>query len=95
MRTDPSRPGPVIKMHHFLVLLGLLAAGTGLASLSNATLGAGLVGAACFLGIAARMAQADIQHQRLMRHMSELTGVSAVEQPDKETARNERAVRLR
>ena len=52
-------------MHGILLVLGLLAAGYGAMSLSEATLGVGFIAIACFLGIAARLAQAEA-HQRAL-----------------------------
>ena len=41
-----------------LIILGILALAVGFLSLTEATLGVGIVGLACFLGILARIAQA-------------------------------------
>lgn len=49
-----------------LVVICLLSALVGLLSLSNATLGVGLIAAACLVGILARIAQASEHHAALM-----------------------------
>jgi hypothetical protein len=47
-----------------LAIIALLAAGYGVLSLSQATLGAGMIGVGCLLGILARLVQAaDHQNQ--------------------------------
>lgn len=43
-----------------LVVLGIFAALYGVSSLTTATLGVGMVATACFLGIIARVVQAEI-----------------------------------
>lgn len=55
-----------------LLLVGLLLAGAGLLSLSQATLGIGLIGLACFCGITARLIQADHQHREEAKRREEL-----------------------
>lgn len=51
-----------------LVVAGIAAAGLGLLSLSQATSGVGLLCAACFLGMLARLVQAR-GHQAQVRHL--------------------------
>jgi hypothetical protein len=54
-----------------LVIVGSLALLTGLDSLSQATEGVGFVGVACFLGIVARIAQAEWHEKEAKRDMGE------------------------
>jgi hypothetical protein len=49
-----------------LVIVALLAALLGLAQLSNATMGVGLICAGCLLAVCARIAQARYQHVQLL-----------------------------
>jgi hypothetical protein len=56
-------------MHIALVILALLVAAGGAVSLSQATMGAGLIAAGCLLGILARMAQAGRHQAQLLRAM--------------------------
>ena len=49
-----------------LIVLALIAAGAGFWNLTDATLGVGLIGLACFHAILARLAQADHHHKKLM-----------------------------
>lgn len=58
-----------------LLMLGSFAAiGFGLLSLTEATLGVGLVGAACYLGILARLCQADDQMHRFWKALKAKMG---------------------
>lgn len=50
-----------------LVLVAVLAGLAGLVTLSQATMGVGMMAAACLCAILARMAQAHAQHAALMR----------------------------
>lgn len=54
-----------------LVAVALLSAAGGVASLSNATAGVGGIAFACFLGILARVVQAERHHAALVRVLSE------------------------
>jgi hypothetical protein len=51
------------------VLLGLV----GISSLSEATLGVGLIGAACLLGIISRILQAEAHHKQISKSLETLT----------------------
>ncbi|WP_158606133.1 hypothetical protein [Simplicispira hankyongi] len=53
-------------MSIFLVILGILVVIGGILSLSQATLGVGLIAIGCFLAILARLAQAEAQHRRAL-----------------------------
>ena len=54
-------------MHGVLLVFALLAVGFGAMSLSEATLGVGVIAIGCFLAIAARLAQAEVHHRALLR----------------------------
>ena len=54
-------------MHALLLVLALLAVGFGALSLSQATLGVGMIAIGCFLAIAARLAQAEVHHRAVLR----------------------------
>ena len=54
-------------MHALLLVLALLAVGFGALSLSQATLGVGMIAIGCFLAIAARLAQAEVHHRAALR----------------------------
>lgn len=54
-------------MTALLVVLGLLAAGLGSLLLSEATMGVGIIGLACFVGILGRISQASGQHAEITR----------------------------
>ncbi|MGD1146939.1 MAG: hypothetical protein ABR961_03180 [Thermoanaerobaculaceae bacterium] len=56
-----------------LILVALLAVLGGLMSLSQATIGVGIVALACFLAILARIAQAKEQHAELKRLLEQRT----------------------
>lgn len=58
-------------MTALLIVLGLLAAALGGLLLSEATMGVGIIGLACFLGILGRIAQASAQHAETMRLLKE------------------------
>lgn len=60
----------------FLVLLSVLAGVVGFMLLTEATLGAGIIGVACLLGVLARLAQADQHHKTLMRESQSQAGES-------------------
>ena len=53
-------------MSIFLVILGLLVVLGGILSLTQATLGVGLIAIGCFLAILARLAQAEAQHRKIL-----------------------------
>jgi hypothetical protein len=53
-------------MSIFLVILGLLVVLGGILSLTQATLGVGLIAIGCFLAILARLAQAEVQHRKTL-----------------------------
>jgi hypothetical protein len=53
-------------MSIFLVVLGLLVVLGGILSLTQATLGVGLIAIGCFLAILARLAQAEVQHRKTL-----------------------------
>ena len=55
-----------------LVVLALLAGVAGLVSLSQATLGVGVMGMACLLAIFARIVQASDQHGELKKRLGEI-----------------------
>jgi hypothetical protein len=50
-----------------LTLLGLVLAGIGAATLTQATLGVGLIAGGCFAAIFARIVQAGAHHRQMMR----------------------------
>ena len=54
-----------------LIILSLLALVAGVLSLSNATLGVGLIGVACYIGILARLLQAATYQNRQMGTLME------------------------
>jgi membrane-bound ClpP family serine protease len=58
-----------------LVLVAVLGLLVGVTSLSNATAGVGIIGAACLLAIFARIAQAGQQHDRLIKALKLQTDV--------------------
>ena len=58
-------------MAGLLILLALIAAGAGTLFLSEATTGVGILAISCFLGILARIAQADAQHKELKKLIAE------------------------
>jgi hypothetical protein len=62
---EPSSGGGFLAT--LLVACALLSAGIGVVSLSQATLGVGLLCGGCFLAILARLVQADVQHRALKR----------------------------
>jgi len=70
-----------------LVILALLVLGAGVLSLSQATLGVGLIGIACFLGIMARLAQAEAHTSRvisaLWRVNEKLDAISGTDEESK------------
>jgi len=53
-------------MSIFLVILGLLVVLGGILSLTQATLGVGLIAIGCLLAILARLAQAEAQHRKTL-----------------------------
>ena len=54
-------------MSAVLMILGILVVLIGAVSLSQATMGVGLVAIGCFLGILARLAQAEAHHWRSLQ----------------------------
>lgn len=62
----PVRSGGMVLM----LVLAIVAGGVGLLALSNATLGVGLLACACLLAIAARIVQAEAQHQEVLRELA-------------------------
>jgi succinate-acetate transporter protein len=50
-----------------LILLSLVAIAGGILSMTQATMGAAIVGIGCFLGILARISQAYDQHAELVK----------------------------
>jgi len=54
-------------MAKLFIVLGLVAAAVGFFTLSEATMGVGIIGLACFLGILGRIAQAGDQHELTMQ----------------------------
>ena len=50
-----------------LILLGLGAIAVGVLNMTQATMGAAIVGVGCFLGIMARISQAYDQHAELVK----------------------------
>ena len=61
----PAKNGDV--MSAILMILAIIAAIAGAMSLSQATLGVGTIALACFLGILARLAQAEAHHRDALR----------------------------
>jgi len=61
--------------------IALLAGGF---SLTQATMGAGIVGVACFLGIIARLAQASRQHEEIVALLKEGQAASQAAIPTEE-----------
>lgn len=59
-------------MATLLVVLAVLAGILGVSRLSEATLGVGILAGACLLGILARVAQADEQHNKLTNLLVEM-----------------------
>jgi len=59
-------------MAAFLVVLAVLAGLIGSVLLSQATLGVGIIGGACLLGILARICQADKDNRLLREEIAEL-----------------------
>ena len=57
-------------MSAFLVFLSILVAVAGGLFVTKATLGVALIGAACYLGIVARILQADKNHDALAKHIT-------------------------
>lgn len=55
-----------------LVAISIFALLGAMLTVSKATLGVGLVGLACYLGIMARLVQADIQHNLLRAELKTL-----------------------
>jgi len=60
------------QMAAFLVVLAVLAGLIGSVLLSQATLGVGIIGGACLLGILARICQADKDNRLLREEIAEL-----------------------
>ena len=58
-----------------LILLAILLAGAGIFSISQATLGVGLLAVACFLGILARIAQAAKHQEKTEVLLEELKNI--------------------
>ncbi len=54
-----------------LVLVAMGALVLGGLCLSEATLGVGIIGGACFIGILARIVQAEHDHKELMQRLTE------------------------
>ena len=54
-------------MSAILMILGILAVVIGALSLSQATMGVGVIAIGCFLAILARLAQAEAHHRSLSR----------------------------
>jgi hypothetical protein len=54
-------------MSAILMILGILAVAFGALSLSEATMGVGIIAIGCFLAILARLAQAEAHHRSLSR----------------------------
>lgn len=54
-------------MSAVLVIIAILAVGYGLLSLSQATLGVGMIAIGCFVAILARLVQAAEHHRALSR----------------------------
>ena len=52
-------------MSAILMILGILAVVVGALSLSQATMGVGIIAIGCFLAILARLAQAEVHHRAL------------------------------
>ncbi len=50
-----------------LVIIAIIFALLGIAQLSNATLGVGLICFGCFIAILARLVQASIQHDQILK----------------------------
>jgi hypothetical protein len=63
---DAPPPSGTSTVAVLLVVVGLLVGAVGLFSLTQATLGVGLVGLALFAGVLARIAQARAQHMAIM-----------------------------
>lgn len=57
-------------MSEFLVVTSILAVVYGILSLSQATMGVGLVGAALWLGVMARLAQSRAQHRETLKALA-------------------------
>lgn len=58
-------------MYYVYVTLGILIGLASAAFVSQATLGVWMIGAACFLGILGRLAQAERQHSLQLQAMSQ------------------------
>ena len=56
-------------MYIFLAILGLIVGFIGLMSLSQATLGVGIIAFGCFLAILARIVQADKHTAKLLKQL--------------------------
>ena len=67
-------------MAAFLVVLAVLAGLIGSVLLSQATLGVGIIGGACLLGILARICQADKDNRLLRDEMADLHSLFAKQQ---------------
>ena len=50
-------------------IIAVLLAGIGLLSLSQATMGVGLIALGCLIGILGRLGQAYYQHEEMMKHL--------------------------
>lgn len=59
-------------MYGILFVLSVLAAGYGTLMLTEATQGVGFIGLAAVLGIYARLAQADMNHEKLKAQLRAL-----------------------
>ena len=64
-----------------LVVTALLFGAAAIVSLSTATIGIGFIGIACLCAILARMAQASLHHDSLMKSLREKTSGGRIAEP--------------
>jgi hypothetical protein len=72
-------------MHVVFVVIGIALGVIGAFSLTQATMGVGLIGLACFAGILARMAQAEMQASAA-RKREQQRSVAATAEPARVTS---------
>lgn len=64
-------------MDALLIVIGIIAIIIGIFTLTNATMGAGVIAIGCFFGILARIAQAGRHHNELKNILSQVKEIKS------------------